>query len=365
MWLDAFYLPWNKKYNTQQFDGERKNKIQILFDSLLWTLKYKEVCTYYFAYGLDLKGHNPNDYVGYSEFRMMRNILNIRERENLQTLYTFNYLALTRDKFIFYKYCDSVGVPHPRTIGLIREGKVCWFKEGMHYEDLETILGANIEAFCKETTGESGKGAFVLVVKNNDIYINGELSTLSNLKRKIGKASYILQEKLVNHHRIDKIYPKSLNTLKLITFMQENGEVEYYGAELRFGSGGKNVDNASQGGFFVGVTDDGKLMNVGYYEPGVKQKLVVNGVHPDTGVQFASMDVPYWHEIVKAAKELHRYFYGIPSIGWDIAITNNGYSFTETGEDWEIPLNQCAFGGQREKFYRTHGRALNVKIRKY
>lgn len=122
IFLRAAYLPFNKKYNVQQFLGERKSKPRMLYESILWAFKYKEVCNYYFLYGLDLKSRSINDYVAYTEFRVLRNIINFRQRENLRTLYTFNYLALARDKFVFYQYCQSLGMPYPKTIALYRGG---------------------------------------------------------------------------------------------------------------------------------------------------------------------------------------------------------------------------------------------------
>ena len=43
----------------------------------------------------------------------------------------------------------------------------------------------------------------------------------------------------------------------------------------------------------------------------------------------------------------------------------NGFVFTETGEDWEIPVYQVTHGGLREKFYKYHGKALEIKLRRY
>ena len=55
----------------------------------------------------------------------------------------------------------------------------------------------------------------------------------------------------------------------------------------------------------------------------------------------------------------------MPSIGWDVAITPNGFVFTETGEDWEIPVYQVTNGGKRNQYYKNHGQASKVKLRKY
>lgn len=365
-YLSAVRFPFNKKFNTQQFPGERKSISKQVWENLVWAIKYKEVCRYYFLYGLDLNGRCPKDYVAYTEFRVLRNILNIRQRENLQTLYTFNYLALARDKFVFYQYCKSLGMPYPKTIALVSKGEVSWYNgEEMTFTNFDSILDKDIDAFCKEVNGESGKGAFALRVINRHCYVHDKEVSLDELKQLFGNATFIIQERLINHPLIDRVYGKSLNTIKLITFLHEDGSVEFFDAVMRFGAGGNFVDNASQGGVFVGIEEGGNLQPVGYHEPGIKKNLVVNGKHPDTGVQFGGMAIPYWSEILDTAKRFHKFFYGIPSIGWDIAITPDGFVFTETGEDWEIPVYQVTHGGLREKYYSSHGKALKVKLRKY
>lgn len=366
IWYDAIRMPWNKKYNARQFPGERKCKLQMLWENLVWAWKYREPCTPYFEYGLDLKGHNPNDYVGYNEFRALRNILNIRQRENLMTNYTFNYLALVRDKFVFYQYCDSLGIPHPKTIAITQGGNISWYDgKIMKFEPIDTILNHNMDAFCKEVSGELGRGAFTLNVIQGKIKVLGQEITVEELKNKFGKSTYIIQEKIANHSILRNIYPNALNTIRINTFMHSDGEVEYYGAQLRFGTGGNHVDNAGQGGFFVGVKEDGTLMDTGYFDPGKRKVVVIHDTHPDTGAKFAGIQIPYWDKIVATAIEAHKFFYGLPSLGWDVAVTEEGFVFTEAGEDWEIQLDQCVYGGRREQFYRTHGRALKVKLRRY
>lgn len=366
IWYDAIRMPWNKRYNTQQFPGERKCKLQMLWENLVWAWKYREPCTPYFEYGLDLKGHNPNDYVGYNEFRALRNILNIRQRENLMTNYTFNYLALVRDKFVFYQYCDSLDIPHPKTIAITQGGNISWYDgKIMKFEPIDTILNHNMDAFCKEVSGELGRGAFTLNVIQGKIKVLGQEITVEELKNKFGKSTYIIQEKIANHSILRNIYPNALNTIRLNTFMHPNGDVEYYGAQLRFGTGGNHVDNAGQGGFFVGVKEDGTLMDTGYFDPGKRKVVVIHDTHPDTGAKFAGIQIPYWNKIVATAIEAHKFFYGLPSLGWDVAVTDEGFVFTEAGEDWEIQMDQCVYGGRREHFYRTHGRALKVKLRRY
>lgn len=53
----------------------------MLYENLIGGVKYKEVCKYYFLYGLDLKARSTKDYIAYTEFRVLRNIINFRQRE--------------------------------------------------------------------------------------------------------------------------------------------------------------------------------------------------------------------------------------------------------------------------------------------
>lgn len=360
------FLPFNKKYNIPQFIGSRKTKARMLVENLAWAIKYKEICNYYFVYGLDLKGHSPKDYMAYTEFRVIRNILNIRQRENVRTKYTFNYLALVRDKFVFYQYCKSLGVPFPKTIALVSNGKISWYDgEHMIWSDIETIAQKDFHAFCKETTGEGGQGAFVLNVKEGKITISGEVASIDELKNKFGTSTYILQEQIKNHHLLREIYPRSLNTLRLHTILNRNGSVDFFSAVQRFGAHESIVDNGCYGGMFVGVSEKGVLNDFGCHEPHLGyKKLVIHDNHPDTGKRFAGLQLPYWDQILETAKTFHKFLYGIPSIGWDIAITEDGFCFTEAGEDWEMAFDQAVNGGQRKHYYETHGYALNIKLRK-
>lgn len=361
----AAYLPFNKKYNTQQFPGERKTKLKMIWENLIWAIKYKEVCTYYFLYGLDVKGHSPKDFMAYTEFRVIRNIINIRQRESIKTNYTFNYLALVRDKFIFYQYCKSLGMPYPKTIALVRNNEISWYNgKEMIWENLSTIIDKTFIGFCKEVTGEGGKGAFTIAVQNKEIVISGKKESVTELSERIGKSTFIIQEYIENHNEIKKIYPKSLNTIRLHTILNQDGTVNFFSAVHRFGANGSIVDNGCNGGLLVSINEDGILNNIGCHEPHVKNDLIVKEYHPDTHERFAGKIIPHWDKILETAKRMHKFMYGIPSIGWDIAVTEDGFCFTEAGEDWEITLDQAVNGGQRKHFYQTHGYALNIKLRK-
>lgn len=366
----VYQISFSKQYKHHLFDasvgGGYKSGLRVFIENIAWAFKYKEVCGYYYLWGLDMLNHSPKDYVAYTEFRVLRNILNIRQRENLQTKYTFNYLALTRDKFVFGQYANSLGFPVPATIALITDGKLSWVDNSGAFTSIEEISKRNISAFCKECTGEGGSGAFSLEVKDGIIKINNTKTTIEELKEKTKGAKFIVQERVQNHPAIANIYPNSVNTLRVVTVCKDN-QIHLFDARLRTGANGSVVDNACFGGVVIGINDDGTLMNWGYQEPGKSNNtnLIVKEKHPDTGFRFAGVNIPFWNEILIMTKNFHSYYYGIPSMGWDVAITPDGPVYLECGEDWEIQGTQIFKGGRRKDFYDLHGYALNIKLRKY
>lgn len=77
------------------------------------------------------------------------------------------------------------------------------------------------------------------------------------------------------------------------------------------------------------------------------------------------MNIPYWNELLSPANEFHEFLYGIPSVRLDVGITPEGFIFTEAGEEREIIVYQVTHGGLSDKFYKYHGKALDVKLRRY
>ena len=112
---------------------------------------------------------------------------------------------------------------------------------------------------------------------------------------------------------------------------------------MRFGVGDSVIDNASSGGFFVGVNiDEGTLKDTGHYLSqygGAKIKK-----HPDSGFIFEGFKVPYFKE---ACEEVLKGIMVIPNrfIGWDVAITPNGPIIVEANSSPHLQISNIVNGG--------------------
>lgn len=272
---------------------------------------------------------------------------------------------ITHDKFIFGKFCDSLGIPSPKVFGIINYNKIWWIGFGKgEYEALESLLSfSKLDAFVKEISGELGKWSFILqVIKPGFFLINGNESNIEELKRLISKGRYLIQERIIQHHKLALINPYSVNTIRMETYLDNEGNVTILDALIRFGTQKRIVDNCGQGGFCANIDlETGIINNIGYYKPGFG--TIVKEKHPDSNENFAGITIPHFRLAVNMAKKLHKAIYGLPSMGWDIAITEEGPVFLEAGEDWEITLVQMCRPDFKSEFLKYHKCALDIPLK--
>ena len=341
-------LVYHPKYSVSYYPEEKlKGKWAILFDNLFWLFKNKEVNKYYYIYGLDRKHSNiSNEVLSYKKFMQIRDGINLKPKGQ-----NFNYAALLRDKFVFGQFLSSLKYPTPKNIALLDNGNITWL-ETMKTETLAGIAkeGVLFDGFCKKLSGLMGEGAFPLKVINGTIYSGDKLITVEELRAKM-RGQYLWQERIVQNEHMSKIHPQSVNTVRLITF-NNNGNIELFSATLRVGTHGRPVDNWSAGGIAVGVDiDTGKARKKGIYKPGYGASVEI---HPNSNIPFLGFQIPMFEEIIELTKRLHGYFYGVHSIGWDIAFTPSGPVFVEGNDDWDGCMPMSFEENFKEKFLKMY-----------
>jgi len=150
----------------------------------------------------------------------------------------------------------------------------------------------------------------------------------------------ILQPRIANHRALLAISGKGLSTLRITTVRDMLGRISVPPlACMRMAAGRLVADNYSGGGLIAGVgLEDGRLGSA-------VSKSRPDGVdfHPDSGASIRGFGVPQWPEAKRLAIAAHEEFKSLPSIGWDIAITESGPVLVEGNSEWastvQIPLN--------------------------
>lgn len=193
------------------------------------------------------------------------------------------------------------------------------------------LLEAGGRAFLKPIDGMGGAGSAIVDLQTEDF-----------AEAFADKADYLVQPVIEQHDLLAQIYPNSINTVRIDTLLID-GECRSSAAVLRIGSGGSIVDNIAHGGLVVPIDlRSGVLGAVGRQKPQFGLRL--HETHPDTGVAFAGVKVPFWgglRELVRSAAFALR---PLATLGWDVAITPTGPIVLEANGAWDSEVFQLARG---------------------
>lgn len=135
-----------------------------------------------------------------------------------------------------------------------------------------------------------------------------------------GGINLVIQKVVKQHAEMNALYPYSINTFRVMTFLNDKGEIEIKFIIIRFGRGGARVDNASGGGGWIFVHANG-LPSRGAYD---KWGFDFGSCHPDTGKVFADLSLPFIPEVTKVCRQAHRRFPYTRLIGWDVFVNEDG-----------------------------------------
>lgn len=332
----------------------RKNKAQILKDQLYFVWKYGYVEKFYYAYGFDrveMTREKMEEYlVTFTTFMLRMNYLNSQNPYYDDFLGKMTCRVINQDKFYFYLFLSRLGIPTPKVFCFIKNKQILFFDEQFNIDtslsirdQLRQLFSRDMEAFAKPSDGMLGQGAFKLKIKDSIIEMDDVKHDLEDLIDAVLSADYLIQELIVQDEKMSALCPTSVNTIRLQTVMDKDGNVIPFGPGVRIGRVGNYVDNWAKGGVFVGIDmETGNLKDMGILKPKYGTKVFE---HPDTHVVFKDYPVPYYKEAENLAVKLHKMMYRSHSIGWDIAITAHGPVIIEGNDRWEISLIQAVHGG--------------------
>lgn len=332
----------------------RKSKSQILKDQLYFVWKYGYVEKFYYAYGFDrieMTREKMEEYlVTFTTFMLRMDYLNSQNPYYDDFLGKMTCRVINQDKFYFYLFLSRLGIPTPKVFCFVKNKQILYVDKQFDIDpsqsvrdQLRQLFSKDMEAFAKPSDGMLGQGAFKLKIKDSVIEMDDVKHDMEDLIDSVLSADYLIQELIVQDEKMSALCPTSVNTIRLQTVMDKDGNVIPFGPGVRIGRVGNYVDNWAKGGVFVGVDmETGKLKDIGILKPKYGTKVLE---HPDTHIVFNNYPVPYYKEAENLAIKLHKMMYRSHSIGWDIAITPNGPVIIEGNDRWEISLIQAVHGG--------------------
>lgn len=191
------------------------------------------------------------------------------------------------------------------------------------YSEFEAFVKGKEYFFAKPYIGESGKG--IEKIKVSDFESTKALYEYVTSKE---KNFGVIEEVIVQHPQVAKIYPCSLNCLRIVTMVHNNQPHILY-AVFKMGNNGKFVDNLENGGLACSFDLDNGVVN----GQGHTSALVNYDAHPYTGIKFIGYKLPFCEEIKQLVKKAAMVVPEIKYVGWDVCFTENGPAIVE-GNDF-------------------------------
>ncbi|GAA4890141.1 hypothetical protein GCM10023311_12910 [Flaviramulus aquimarinus] len=296
----------------------------------------KEIPFYYFKY-LYCKG-----VTNYLDYLSTKEVVAIG---NSKILHKPEYKDLLENKLLFTLFSEKCSINTPRlisynlgnTFSFGNKSEIISSRKALITFFESVFASTKIDAiFFRPPSEYGGKGCFKLS-KNNLV------AEIEAIYESLIRGCFVHTEVVKQHESINAIYDKSLNTIRVISLITPENTIEIICAFMRFGVGESVVDNASSGGFYVGIDlDRGTLNTSGHYMLEYGGGNVYE--HPNSGYKFEGFKIPYFKE---ACKEVKKTVKIIPDrfIGWDVAITPNGPTIVEANSGPHIFLSDYAYGG--------------------
>jgi hypothetical protein len=313
----------------------KKNFFKIASEIIALSFQKQEPALYYggkYLYRKDIG--NVRDYLSQGEFYAL---------SFSKKLHNFETSSLLRNKLSFALFCETNNLNVPKVISynlgtsFLFDGKrypASTDQEINSFFELVFERSGKEKLFLKEIGSQGGKGCYLI---DKSTY-SKKLSELQ-----LSKKSFIHQEFIQQHPAINEIYPSSINTIRFITHLDGAGEPHIISAFMRFGRGGKVMDNAKSGGMYVAINmETGKLNEKANQSMGAGGGVFTK--HPDTGHIFKDFSIPFFKEACAMALEMVLF---IPDrfTGWDIAITPTGPTVIEGNENPGMQTADIAYGG--------------------
>ena len=141
----------------------------------------------------------------------------------------------------------------------------------------------------------------------------------------------MVEEFVVQHKYLQELSPSGLNTVRIITQLDKNNKVVILGVRLRI-TVNSVVDNLAAGNLAAPVNNKtGIVEGPGVYSDITKEDAYE---HPVTNVKIVGFEIPFWNETLQMIEKAALLHPENRSIGWDVAITDNGPELIEANHDW-------------------------------
>ena len=183
----------------------------------------------------------------------------------------------------------------------------------------DRFIADHKDIILKPIAKSEGKGVYTADCSAKDFSADALFSRI------LSEGETIIEERVHQCAETEALHPSSVNTVRMLTKLNKDGSVDLIGTFLRVGRGGACVDNGGSGGLFVLLDKETGIA----VTKGIAEDTQEFAFQPDTGAKIIGFHVPRWEEAKALARELAAVVPEQAIIGWDLALTDDGWVLIE------------------------------------
>lgn len=286
-----------------------KNKVAIFLDMVNCTLRY---------------GSGYNDYVIFEFWD-----LDHKQRDTYLTRMRSKKFIMFMNDHDYAHYFDNKNEFNEKFKDYI--GREVIDIAGATDEDIKNFFNTRKKIFAKMNDLSCGIGCELIQTEN---FKDAEEFLAYVKEKNFGT----LEDVIENHPEIAKLYPFSVNTMRMITLVDAEGKAHCIYAVFKMGINGRVVDNYglhgpvdTKTGEFLYPAHSGDTTAGTHYTE-----------HPYSHIPLVGYKVPYIKEAVEMVEKAALVVPQMRYVGWDVAITPTGPAIIEGNnycahDFWQLP----------------------------
>ncbi len=156
----------------------------------------------------------------------------------------------------------------------------------------------------------------------------------------------VLEELICQDDALARLHSGSVNVIRVTAVRGKDEKIHIYHPWIKAGINGSFVATAAQEGFVAEIDPDtGIVITDGYQETGNIYQF-----HPNSGIRIKGFQVPRWDELTDMVQELMEQLPKFGYIGWDLALTPEGWCVVEGNFSGEFMYQLMNGRGYRREF---------------
>lgn len=184
-------------------------------------------------------------------------------------------------------------------------------------QSIKDFIAKQGVVFAKPDHSSQGRGVVRIKAEDN--------TAIEELLNDCKQEAFVVEGAIEQAPEIAAINPSSINTIRAFTLIKRDGTTQIISILLRVGMPGMVVDNWGSGGICynfdlaTGICD----------RAGVDKKQQPYLIHPGSNFQMVGFRLPNFDKLKQLIIEISQKVPRARFVGWDIAITPEGYELVE------------------------------------